>query len=275
MASGSAPFNFIPRDPRIPRKKFVRPSVASVGKFASLLIVISALPTSASAATIRFGDTARELVISEVSARTVRLELLPLDASGFRPLNTPSQILVPFVSAEKLHLKELTGEKQVRVGDLRVAVHGDPLTVTVRTAAGKLVQEVAFLRTNDAEVVTFRIDAPVLGLGAGEEQYNSSGEFDRRGHFYRMVNGQLSPMLATHGTTIPVPFLIGTDGWRCSSIGPGANSICAATAAVISYRRPLPVPSRSICLLSVRRNPPMRSPNLLTSPGSRSCRPNG
>jgi alpha-glucosidase/alpha-D-xyloside xylohydrolase len=28
-----------------------------------------------------------------------------------------------------------------------------------------------------------------------------------------MINGQLSPMLATHGATIPVPFLIGTDGW--------------------------------------------------------------
>jgi alpha-glucosidase/alpha-D-xyloside xylohydrolase len=28
-----------------------------------------------------------------------------------------------------------------------------------------------------------------------------------------MINGQLSPMLATHGATIPVPFLLGTDGW--------------------------------------------------------------
>jgi alpha-glucosidase (family GH31 glycosyl hydrolase) len=28
-----------------------------------------------------------------------------------------------------------------------------------------------------------------------------------------MVNGQIAPLLATHGGTIPVPFLIGTDGW--------------------------------------------------------------
>src|SRR5260370_41908333 len=28
-----------------------------------------------------------------------------------------------------------------------------------------------------------------------------------------MSNGQLAPLLATHGATIPVPFLIGTDSW--------------------------------------------------------------
>src|SRR4030095_8614796 len=49
--------------------------------------------------------------------------------------------------------------------------------------------------------------APVVGRVEGAEQ------FDRRGAFYPMLNGQRAPFLATHGGTIPVPFLIGTDGW--------------------------------------------------------------
>jgi alpha-glucosidase (family GH31 glycosyl hydrolase) len=47
----------------------------------------------------------------------------------------------------------------------------------------------------------------VLGLGEGATQ------FDRRGTNFLMLNGQRAPFLATHGGTIPVPFLIGTDGW--------------------------------------------------------------
>src|SRR5262249_49024356 len=55
--------------------------------------------------------------------------------------------------------------------------------------------------------MTFRTAAPVLGLGEGGPQ------FDRRGAYHRLVNGQVAPLLATHGGTIPVPFLLGTDGW--------------------------------------------------------------
>ena len=46
--------------------------------------------------------------------------------------------------------------------------------------------------------VAFRTAAPVLGLGEGGPQ------FDRRGEYYRLVNGQISPLLATHGGTIRV-----------------------------------------------------------------------
>jgi alpha-glucosidase/alpha-D-xyloside xylohydrolase len=35
-----------------------------------------------------------------------------------------------------------------------------------------------------------------------------------------MVNGQIAPWLATHGGTIPVPFLIGTEGWALFVHGP-------------------------------------------------------
>jgi alpha-glucosidase/alpha-D-xyloside xylohydrolase len=80
----------------------------------------------------------------------------------------------------------------------------------------KLVQELIFEDGNDPTNITvsFHTDAPVFGLGEGAQQ------FDRRGELYRMVNGQIAPFLATHGATIPVPFLIGDDGWAMFINGP-------------------------------------------------------
>src|SRR5262245_206372 len=148
-----------------------------------------------------------ELAISEVSARTVHLQLTPLDDQG-RPSEGPrSTILVSFPAKEKLRIRELDRERELRVGDLRVTVKPQPLTVLVKQADGKTVQELVFGNSGSTNTVSFHMNAPVLGLGEGEEQ------FDRRGHYFRMRNGQVAPLLATNGATIPVPFLIGTEGW--------------------------------------------------------------
>jgi len=156
---------------------------------------------------IRFGGCPAELTLSQVSERTLRIELAQLDEQG-RPLRSePSTILAPFPAVEKLRVRHLATGRAIRVGELRVAVRLEPLTVTVRRPDGKLVQELIFDQIAGTNFVTFRTGAPVLGLGEGAEQ------FDRRGHYYPMRNGQLAPFLPTHGATIPVPFLIGTDGW--------------------------------------------------------------
>jgi alpha-glucosidase/alpha-D-xyloside xylohydrolase len=71
---------------------------------------------------------------------------------------------------------------------------------------------------NDGSIV-FRTGAPVFGLGGGRQQ------FDRRGFYYDFVNGQ-GQLLATHGATVPVPFLLGADGWAMFIHNPpvtGAN----------------------------------------------------
>jgi len=160
----------------------------------------------ASAAMLQFAGQRAELVVSEVSERTVRLRLFPLDQDDKVAPPASSSVLVPFATTEKWRAREVTGEKELRVGELRVSVKPQPLTVSVRRADGKLTQELTFEDvTNSA--VKFRTDAPVLGLGEGANQ------FDRRGAFYPMLNGQRAAFLATHGGTIPVPFLIGTDGW--------------------------------------------------------------
>jgi alpha-glucosidase/alpha-D-xyloside xylohydrolase len=159
------------------------------------------------AAPIRFGGTPVELTLYQVSERTLEVQLSPLDEQG-RPLEgSPSSVLVPFQRVQKLRLRELDAIQELSVGHLLVRLTAQPLTVLVRRPDGKAVQELVFASTNNTSAFTFRTDSVVLGLGEGEQQ------FDRRGHLYRMVNGQVAPWLATHGATIPVPFLVGTDGW--------------------------------------------------------------
>ena len=168
------------------------------------LIALGAFLSCSAGAAIQINKTPVELMIAQVSERTVRLTLAPLDEQG-RPRPDPaSTVLAPFESVEKLRIRELPAARDVQAGRLQIRVEPQPLTVTVRRADGRVVQQLT-VDENDGSV-TFRTEAPVFGLGEGRQQ------FDRRGFFYNFVNGQTT-FLATHSATIPVPFLIGADGW--------------------------------------------------------------
>ncbi len=173
------------------------------GFLISLSFLFVAAPAFA-AMPIRFGGEDAELTISEVSARTVRLELSPLDLRGPRAA-TPSTILVPFASAEKLRTWDLASEKELRIGELRVALKPQPLTVSIRRADGKLVQELVFDATNNS--MAFHTGAPVLGLGEGAQQ------FDRRGALYPMEPSWGGWNRPVFGSVVPSPYVVGTDGW--------------------------------------------------------------
>src|SRR5262245_32843323 len=80
-----------------------------------------------------------QLMISEVSERTIRIELSSLDEQGNTRAGTPSTVLAQFPSKEKFRARELTGEKKLRIGKLRVAIKPNPLTVSVTQADGKPV----------------------------------------------------------------------------------------------------------------------------------------
>jgi alpha-glucosidase/alpha-D-xyloside xylohydrolase len=147
-----------------------------------------------------------------VSDLTLQVSLAPLDEKGSPRVAPPSTAFLLRKLQEKLRRRELSRPEEVQVGKMRVVVRAEPLTISVRDAKGKVVQELAIAEADAA--VTFRTDAPVLGLGEGAKQ------FDRRGARYPMLNGQRAPFLATHGGTIPVPFLIGTDGWALFVRGP-------------------------------------------------------
>ena len=174
---------------------------------AFLVFTLSAR-TFAASTPIRFAGQDAELVLSETSERTLRVELFPVGEQGHSRPPTPSSVLVPFPSTEKLRARRLTGAKELRAGRFRVTVKTQPLTVTVRRQNGQLVQELTFDEAGGTNAgVSFHTDAPVLGLGEGAQQ------FDRRGALYPMEpswGGWNRPVL---GSVVPSPFLIGTDGW--------------------------------------------------------------
>src|SRR5690348_10511996 len=98
----------------------------------ALSITFSLCLASLAAETLRLGGEPAELSIQEISERTIRIELRPLDERGTPRAEAPSSDLVPFPSKEKLRTRDLRSSKEIRVGKLRVRVDPDPLTISVR-----------------------------------------------------------------------------------------------------------------------------------------------
>jgi alpha-glucosidase (family GH31 glycosyl hydrolase) len=162
-------------------------------------------PAPAHAEPIRWWNQDVELSLSSVSDHTAKIVLAPFDDKGQPKAGLPSTVLVAPKLQATLRIRELKGAEKATVGKLNVTVTLNPLTITLNDGSGKTVQKLIF---DDADgSMSFRTAGPVLGLGEGDHQFN------RAGAQYRMVNGQLKGWLPTHGATIPVPFLIGTEGW--------------------------------------------------------------
>ncbi|HYV39908.1 MAG TPA: TIM-barrel domain-containing protein [Gemmataceae bacterium] len=171
----------------------------------ALVITISFGVSQAFADPIRHLGQNAELSVDQISDFTARIALSPLDDKGMPLPGKASTAFVEQKSQNKLLLRDLNSTQKVTVGKMTISVKPAPLTITCQDAAGKVFQELIFSEPDGA--MSFRTASVVLGLGEGEKQY------DRSGSLYPMLNGQRAPLLATHGSTIPVPFLIGTDGW--------------------------------------------------------------
>ncbi|HXT12783.1 MAG TPA: TIM-barrel domain-containing protein [Candidatus Angelobacter sp.] len=165
---------------------------------------------------LQFEGVPVDLTISQVSDKTVRIELRPLGEDG-KPVQTPaSPTLAVFSTKEKFHARELASDKTVRVGDFRVTVQPHPMTIAVRRADGTLVQELQFNPGGGTNAISFRTSAPVFGLGEGGDQ------FDRRGANFPLINGQRYH-LAVLGARCFSPFLIGTEGWAMYVASPAGG----------------------------------------------------
>ena len=104
---------------------------------------------------------------------------------------------------------------QRTIGALAVEVRANPLTVLVKDAAGRLVQQVMF--ENDGTASFTLDDQPVLGMGeggprpeAGTPWREQPVQFDRRGKLDTMEPRWQSDM---YGSRNPVAMLFGTAGW--------------------------------------------------------------
>jgi alpha-glucosidase (family GH31 glycosyl hydrolase) len=161
----------------------------------------------ASAAALRFAGRDAELTITEVSDHALRITLLPVGLpEGSRTLDD-SPVVVPRPWPESaLKVTELSGERALTLANHELKIQPAPLTIEIASKAGKLVQRLSF--SPDAGSVTFRLgEGPVLGLGGGGSQ------FDRRSTFDAMNNGHRAAEFQIFGSRVPIPFVIGTEGW--------------------------------------------------------------
>ena len=91
------------------------------------------------------------------------------------------------------------------LGKLIVKVDARPLSISLVRQDSEVVQTLKF--NEDGDSISFRTEAPVLGMGEGAQQLN------RRGARYTMRDGWGAWERPTHGSWVAVPFLIGADGW--------------------------------------------------------------
>ncbi len=174
--------------------------------FASLSPNFVTSAASAQTAPVRYGDKDAELSINEISERTLQIVLAPLDESNGEPRPAPpSSVLVEQQPTNKLRARKLEPSQEINAGKLRVVVTADPLKISIQRPSGEAIQELAFSGTDGT--MSFRAQAPVLGMGEGAQQ------FDRRGARYTMRDGWGAWERPTHGSWVAVPFLVGTDGW--------------------------------------------------------------
>ncbi len=153
-----------------------------------------------------------------VAGQDVELRIVPVSPSTFRisvlPIRDGQLIAVPLDGslveeswAAPLAILRGDGRAQtIQSGGVRVKITPNPLALTIATAKGETIQQLKIDR--ETGVVSFATgNAPLLGLGEGGPQ------FDRRGSTDRMRSGQGGYQLRTHGGRVPIPWLIGTEGW--------------------------------------------------------------
>lgn len=148
-----------------------------------------------------------EMRIASVGSHTLRISLLPISERG-EALQVPeSPVLVQATSpAPMVTVRRISERRNIRWGKHGIEISANPLTVGVRSREGKILQNVEF----DSHSGSVRFVAgprPVFGLGEGGPQ------FDRRGATYSMKHGEGVPDMRTDGARMPIPWLIGTEGW--------------------------------------------------------------
>ena len=150
-----------------------------------------------------------ELAVASLSRSTVRLTLRPLVEGRPEPVPFTGALDQDDPGSGVARGRSAEGLDAMVAGDMVVRFTDDPPTILVETPAGETIQRLT-LDSREPGISFLLPDGPLLGLGAGGEQ------FDRKGTHDRMRNGQVTEenySLAIHGTRMPVQWLLGTDGW--------------------------------------------------------------
>jgi alpha-glucosidase (family GH31 glycosyl hydrolase) len=154
-----------------------------------------------------------QLDVRAAGDSSIRVTLKPISLARDFPVN-PAVVERKY-SAPGLSFRDLGMAVQRKIGNLVVSLRPNPLTLTVRTPAGELVQELVFEPDGS---LSFTLDEhPVLGMGEGGPRPDKSRpwreqpvQFDRRGSLDTMEPRWQSDM---YGSRNPVAMLLGTKGW--------------------------------------------------------------
>ncbi len=145
-----------------------------------------------------------EVQFTSISGQTIRLSVLPVK----RSIGVPSDGSLVKTSWGN-SVTKLSGEiktQTIQCGNMKVLFSSRPLAFSITTLEGQTIQQLSI--DEETSAVSFSTgDSPLLGLGEGGPQ------FDRRGSTDSMKSGQGGYQLATHGGRVPIPWLIGTNGW--------------------------------------------------------------
>ena len=172
-----------------------------------IILFLLLLGSGMAAEPIRVAGHNTQLSIMQVSDYTIRITLKPVDDKGHTEPLAEDLILVPKEWPQPiLQVTELNGRCSLLLRRLRINVIPFPLTIDIATKEGKPVQRLVMDEKTGA--ISFSLgQGPVFGLGGGGRQ------FDRRGVFDPMDNGHRAGEYQIFGSRIPIPLLIGTDGW--------------------------------------------------------------
>ena len=188
-------------------------SIASLLAIAAATLIAAAGCTRTESVPLLHGGEAAELEIRASGHHSVRVTLKPLAFGEGVPAN-PALAADHVAGEPALSLREIGDPVERRVGELRVTISGQPLSVEVRNAAGRTIQTLVFEENGS---LSFDVgDSPVLGMGEGGPQPGEDWrthheiEFDRRGRYHEMRPRWQSN---AYGSRNPVAFLVGTGGW--------------------------------------------------------------
>jgi len=144
-----------------------------------------------------------EIQITPVSDHTLRLTLQPKGSE--RSIFDDGSLVQNSWDASPTTLNE-GAARDLSVGRFRLNVSWHPISIAIAHSNGDEIQR---LDWNDKTgALSFLTGTrPLLALGEGGPQ------FDRRGATDEMRSGQGGYKLATHGGRVPIPWIIGAEGW--------------------------------------------------------------
>ena len=119
-----------------------------------------------------------EIAVSQVSAETVRIIVLPIEDGRVQPVPQDGSLVHPAWNPPRARLRRLVREERVQCGNVVVKLSPDPLAVHVETRDGRLVQHLR-LDSQTGSLSFLLGDQPLLGLGQGGPQFDRRGSSDR------------------------------------------------------------------------------------------------